>query len=374
MSNLKNEIPIVFATNDNYLPYLSVALKSLINCSNKQNFYKIFIFNNSINDDNKKKILAMQTENILIEFVNVFDYTKGSKLYAKDYFSVEMFYRILIAEILSSYDKVLYLDCDLIIKDDIAKLYNVDISNNLLAAVKNEISIDVMQQYVTNILKIDEKDYFNSGVLLINTKEFKNKNIKDLCFEFVSKYRHLECPDQDVLNLFCYGKVQHLDMMWNFQAGNELWTNEFKVSKKNEAKIIHFTSSKKPWNTKNIALADEFWNVAKQTEFYEAILKTYQNECKTVLIEDSDFQLTKSEDGKILKRKTHSPLTFPFRMIKKAFSRLKNFGFKKTMFFEKRKIKFLFNRLFGKVDKFNHQKIKDKHLNLAKQQKSIFEK
>lgn len=374
MNKLQNEIPIVFSTNDNYLPYLSVAIKSLINNTNKNNVYKIFIFNTTINDNNKNTILSMATKNVKIEFINVLQYTKNSKLYSKDYFSVEMFYRILIADILSQYDKVIYLDCDIILKTDIAELFNIDLKNNLVAAVKNDISIDIMQKYVTSILKIDEDLYFNSGVLLINTKLFRKLKIKDLCFEFISKYRKLECPDQDVLNLFCFEKVKYIDMNWNFQAGNELWTDDFKNSKANEIKIIHYTTSKKPWNTKNLALADDFWNIAKQTPFYDLILDNYKKDCEIVLIDDNDFILTKGENTSILERKKHSIFTFPFRMIKKFFSRLKSFGFRKTLFFVKRKLKYLFNRLCGKVDSFNHEKIKNNHLKMAKQQKSIFKK
>ena len=59
----------------------------------------------------------------------------GYQLKAKEHISTETFYRFLILDILKMYPKVVYLDCDMIIRRDIAELYDVKLGDNMLAAV-----------------------------------------------------------------------------------------------------------------------------------------------------------------------------------------------------------------------------------------------
>lgn len=219
-------VPIVFATNDKYLPYLSVALKSLTLNSSKDKFYDIYIFESSLSELNKYKILSMQTENIHIRVINILSLVKDISMYTKGYFSVEMYYRIMIPDLLYAYKKVLYLDCDIVINKDVSELYDTEISDYVLAGIINKLHSTEMTNYVLNILKLPKEEYFNSGILLFNINKFKEDCIKKKCFEYVAKYPRLACPDQDVLNLSCNGSVLYLDEKWNFQTGCEGYTNE----------------------------------------------------------------------------------------------------------------------------------------------------
>jgi lipopolysaccharide biosynthesis glycosyltransferase len=68
----RNLIPIFFAVDDNYAPYLSVTLRSLIENSSNENVYDINILIEELSDRNVKNILTMQTENVKIKFVSVY--------------------------------------------------------------------------------------------------------------------------------------------------------------------------------------------------------------------------------------------------------------------------------------------------------------
>lgn len=361
----KNIVPVVFATNDNYVPYLSVTIQSIIENSSKENFYDIYVFHTSLNQHLQLKLSQMSTENVHIRFINVMPYIKNmAQLYTTGHFSVEMYYRLLIAEVLVQYNKVLYLDCDMVVETDIAKLYNIDVGDNVFAAVINLLSEDA-EYYVKNTLKIDTKKYFNSGMLLINTDSFRSNNIKQKCFDVLANYKSLRFPDQDILNLSTDGLVLYLDETWNFQVENVHYSLNYKYSKGRN--IIHYTSGHKPWNMHNLQLGELFWKYAKNSPFYQQILSTYFS--STLNIKSSNQNNRKNIiNGKnhnvhfriinTPQRKNKSAITWPFRVIKTFISSWKNEGFKNACKNTKIKIKYAINRLKGKVDIDNNSIIK----------------
>ena len=218
-----------------------------------------------------------------VQCINVSAMIDAAILYEKGHFSREMYFRFLIPELLPHYEKVVYLDCDLIIKRDISELYINDIGNNIMGVVTN-ITNNEMYNYAKNVLKIIPERYFNSGVLLINTTQFKKEYVKERCLELLAKMPKLACPDQDVLNMVCYEKVQYLDSKWNFQwhhqwdksggALAEYFQEQFDNSWENPY-IVHYTSSEKPWKRPDKPLAKQWWAYARKTQCYEEIL--YRN-------------------------------------------------------------------------------------------------
>ena len=80
-------------------------------------------------------------KNISIEFVDLNYYIDSikEKLYTRDYYSKATYFRLFLPNLYPQYDKVLYLDSDIILNDDIAKLYNINIKDNLLGAVPDEV-------------------------------------------------------------------------------------------------------------------------------------------------------------------------------------------------------------------------------------------
>lgn len=280
-------IPIVFATNNNYAPYLGVALQSLRENSNTEYSYEIFIFFTTLNKNYIYQFERMNGAGFTIRCVNVSSSIQSQQLYNKAHYSVEMYYRFVIADLLYFYPKVLYLDCDIVVLDSVHKLYFTDIGNAVLGAARNPIHKG-MYGYLTEKLKFNYKEYFNSGVLLINTGLFERENIKNKCFNFIAANRALACPDQDALNVLCRGKVYLFEPAWNFQWHHTVTVNnaaimtpllgdereEYEAAER-DCKILHFTSDKKPWNLPSAKYSEVFWGFARRTAFYEEII--YKN-------------------------------------------------------------------------------------------------
>ena len=361
-------IPIVYATNDVFAKYMSVAIISLLNNADKSLFYDIYILYDVLHKDTVKKILRIEQsyKYCKINFVNVKEYIRSISLYTRAHYSKEMYYRCLIPDVLKKYDKVIYLDGDIIVKSDISKLYNEDIADFYLAAVQNYLN-KWMYDYVVK-LSINPDKYFNSGVLLLNNKQLKQIDIKAKCFDYVEKYTKLACSDQDILNLICQGQVKYLNHKWNFMWQHLFLKQEFHIKEHkelfNEQKqcpyIIHYTSGTKPWNTK--LLGNEFFNLwwvyAKKSPFYWQILRSYIN----IVYKNTIFSITKSTNHKIItilgvkfKRKSH--------YLEKIFS-VKNKGIHKVVRLFGLKITFKSNKLIrkeryeilnAKLDKLTHK-------------------
>lgn len=283
MNNNTNIIPIFFAVDDGYIPFLAVTLKSMLsNASNNYN-YDIKILYTSISDENKTKILKLETDNAKIEFVDLNYYIEElqSKLYTRDYYTKTTYYRLLIPNLYPQYDKAVYLDSDLTVLGDVSELYNIDIESNLVGAVPDASvrKIKEFSEYVERVVGMnDYKNYFNAGVLVMNLKEMRN-------FEFQSKFLYLlenmkfsVAQDQDYLNRICKGRTKILDSGWDVMplpTDNPLHENDIK--------IIHYNLIYKPWHFDNVLYQEYFWEYAKQTEFYDEILEmrnTYPEDSK----------------------------------------------------------------------------------------------
>ena len=97
-NNKAKEIPIVFAVDDNYAPFLAVALTSILENSNKNYFYKFFVLNTGVSEEHIKRLNAYNTPNSSIEFINVVDRLNSIcyKLHLRDYYTQTIYYRFFI--------------------------------------------------------------------------------------------------------------------------------------------------------------------------------------------------------------------------------------------------------------------------------------
>lgn len=128
--------------------------------------------------------------------------------------------RVVLTKLLpENIDKVLSLDVDTIVKDDISELWDMDIDDYYLSA-----SIEPGR---TNA----EKQYFNTGVALYNLKKIREDAIDDT---LVWDLNHHKYPniDQDAINKICAGKIKPMPPEYNY--------NDYVERPKVPEKIRHF--------------------------------------------------------------------------------------------------------------------------------------
>jgi lipopolysaccharide biosynthesis glycosyltransferase len=244
VSKNRDAIHIVTVTNDTYAPHLAVMLHSLLTNKKSRNPIKIYVIDSNISIENK--ILLAKTTRIFkakIYFKQI-DPKSYSEFPTYHYVTRETYYRISIPDLFHNYDKVLYLDSDIIVNSDIAELWNTDISQYYLGAVEDPWVRDSDPRYHDLRMPRNSK-YFNAGVLLINLKKWRSQGIKNKIIEFIKTYSsNIKYCDQDALNAVLYDQWLSLDPKWNLQTPQFSDPNLII----NPA-IIHYTGGGKPWNS-----------------------------------------------------------------------------------------------------------------------------
>lgn len=267
--NREKPIPIFFAADDGYVPFLAVALKSLIDNSSKENYYVIKILYTNISEQNQTKIKKYEKENVNIEFVDLNYYINKVKdqLYTRDYYTKTTYFRLFLPELYPQYDKVLYLDSDITILSDVANLYNVDIGDNLVAAVPDDAvqTTEIFQEYVEKVVGMgDYKNYFNAGVLVMNLDELRKFKFQEKFLYLLKTVKFSVAQDQDYLNRLCKGRVKIVENTWNRMPIGDTVRRE-------AINLIHYNLAYKPWHFDNILYQEYFWNYAARTEYFEQI-------------------------------------------------------------------------------------------------------
>lgn len=270
MNDSNKGIPIFFAVDDGYIPFLAVTLQSLVDNSSSSNQYSIKILHTNVNEENKRKISKYQRENIDIEFVNLNCYVEKvkDKLFTRDYYTNTTYFRLFIPELYPQYEKALYLDSDTVVLADIAELYNTDIGENLVAAAQEGViqNIKVYQDYVEKVVGVASyKRFFNAGVLLMNLNELRRFQFQEKILYLLSTVKYSVIQDEDYLNRMCKGRVKFVDSTWNKMP---IDIDNVQIE---DIKLIHFNYVYKPWHFDNVLYGEIFWEYAQKTEFINDI-------------------------------------------------------------------------------------------------------
>lgn len=280
------EVPIFFAVDDNYIPMLSVAIKSMLDNASKSYKYLIKVLNTGIREENKQKLYVYNSNNAEIEFVDVSQHMIAlvDKLHTRDYYSKSTYFRLFIPKMFPQYNKALYLDADIVVTGDISKFYNTFIAGNLIGAVPDEVVqiTPIFVDYVEKCLGVPVNKYFNAGILIMNLKQLRNINFEEKFINLLSKYAFRVAQDQDYLNVICKNKVWYLNETWDKMP---LQHGCCDVKKLN---IIHYNMGRKPWHADDVLFGDVFWKYAKETNFYEDILKIKANYTEADLKRDAE--------------------------------------------------------------------------------------
>ncbi len=267
-----NEINLFFTCDDAYVPFLAVTLQSIKENKTKGNVYKVKVLHaNSISAQSQNIINnEYNKDNIEIEFVDISATVSSvfNDLHTRDYYSKSTYYRLFIPNLYPNLDKALYIDSDIVVLEDIANLYNIDLGDNLVGGVTDGIvaSFQELKEYVTNRIGVDKwQDYFNAGVLPMNLKALREFNIEDKFIKLLGAVKFTVAQDQDYLNTLCKNRVKRIDGAWDVMPfyGSEL--------PREKLKLIHYNLAYKPWHHDEIMYEEYFWDYAKRTVYYDQI-------------------------------------------------------------------------------------------------------
>ena len=270
-----NTIPIFYACDDNFVIYTIVSLHSMIQNASREHNYHVYILHTNISAGMQKKVLKLANERFAISFENVTSYLDSisDRLPIRDYYSKTTYFRLFIAEMFPQYSKVVYIDSDTVVQGDISQMYLTDIGDAYVGACHEQamVQVDEYGTYVEKVVGVDRNFYFNAGVLLINCQQFRAHKVLDKFTQLLGEYNFVVTQDEDYLNLICKDWVYWLDQRWNTEIfGNISYPIE-------EAKVLHYIMTSKPWHYADCRHGDIFWKYAAQTEVYPEILAVLEN-------------------------------------------------------------------------------------------------
>lgn len=296
----KNLIPIVVGCSNSYVKYLSVLLMSILKHSSKDYIYEINVLDNGIKLDQAKRLNNLFKEtNIKIKYIDTSSLLKDINVdTSNQHYSIDTFSRLFIPTLMQDYKKIIYLDIDIIVLDDLKNLYFTELGDKSLAVVKdwvyhalcvNDKMLTDISKYTKNTLQLDScEQYFQGGVQLMNLDKMRKLNSQaDLC-ELANSMK-VYFVDQCLFNFYFKNDVVYLDRKWNYQ----IYDRERKsfglfdflpvdvakdvYSSFLNPKIVHYSGPWKPWFYPDEEYADEWWKYAKLSSFYEEILSFSDN-------------------------------------------------------------------------------------------------
>lgn len=241
---MESTIHLLMASDEKYSKHLGVTLISALKNTRKPEKFQISVLDGGITDYTKnclRKLVEDYGANITFKCLKL---ENTHNFIVSGHISLAAYYRIMLPQVYdTSVDKIIYLDCDVIVNHDLEELYNIELNGNVIGAVP-EIS-----NYRMSDFGFPDKPYFNSGVLLINYKEWIGQQITDTVLDFIYKNPDkLVYWDQDALNACLVDKWLPIDIKWNYLRDYAVMNKNWKNNKKFIPYIVHYSNNTKPWH------------------------------------------------------------------------------------------------------------------------------
>ncbi len=273
---MSKAIPIFYACDNNFFKYTVVSLTSMIANASPKFKYDVHILHTDITPENQAIAKRLETKQFSVTFDDVTNYLHSikDKMPIRDYYSKTTYYRLFIADMFPSLKKAIYIDSDTIVQGDISQMYAFDVSDHAVGACHEQamVQADVYGTYVEKCIGIDRNNFFNAGVLLINCDYFRENKVLEQFMELLGVYNFRVTQDEDYLNVICRDNVLFLPQCWNTEMFGDVFVPL------EEACIIHYIMTSKPWHYYDCRWGDLFWKYAEQTEVHgelREILETY---------------------------------------------------------------------------------------------------
>lgn len=169
--------------------------------------------------------------------------------------STATYRRAFLPDLLPDFDRILYLDADLIVRSSLAELWSTDLAGAALGAV-----VDPWMATIPAMRAAFPDGYFNAGVLLIDLAKWREEQVPARFAEDICRRRQAgEDPrthshDQTPLNEVLRGRWRAVSPRWNFTthltprvaAELAIPAPDYQVIAEDPA-VVHFLGSHKPW-------------------------------------------------------------------------------------------------------------------------------
>ncbi|MFB8341309.1 DUF4422 domain-containing protein [Brucella cytisi] len=294
-------VSVVASSDRAYLPHLAALVHSVFDNAHRQSFLDFIVLDGGLSADERRiltNIPSSYGQDGRIVFIDMSQQFLSVETHS--YFTRSTFYRLMLPDLLDDYDRILFIDTDMIVLTDLSDVYNVDFQGKSIAAVQDLVMRTFTARrvraagagghkeaevYLREYLSMGDNyiNYFQAGAIVFDLKRMRLKKYSAAlkCDLSDNVYWFL---DQDVLNKHLLGDVLFLDNKWNClyldaDAVRYLKSDEMKIYQESieSPYIIHFAGQYKPWIDDNHPLGHHYWYYLRRCHWYEVVLKKYIN-------------------------------------------------------------------------------------------------
>ncbi len=262
-------IPLVLICDDNFVMQTCVAITSIMKNKNDSTNYKIYVIMAECSQQSKKYFSTWS--NVCIKEVSLEKYKHIKQL---AHISIACLLKFDMSDIVNEHDKFIYLDGDIIVKEDLSDMYNIPLCDNHLGGCPGSF--------------IDSST-INCGIMLVNAKKMRDDNMGEKLFAIRKSYGDKPSMDQQTINNTLNDSILRISRLYNIIPQRALdAAKEFGISKLNfannwafktsgeilsSAKIIHFATNEKPWKYSFVPCGDLWYDFYLQSPFKDVELK-----------------------------------------------------------------------------------------------------
>lgn len=265
---------IVFAGNQRFVPYLGVAMHSILRHASRDEPIRFSVLETGMRESDRQRLgKVCNVPGVELDFKQV-DASRFQGAPLSRFRSYEPYFRLLIPDLYPESPRALYLDGDIVVCDDVTALYAYDLKGQPIGACDDVSATKHMQ-------RLGLKQYFNSGVLLMDLELWRKENLYDQLMDYLSEHRdRLLFEDQDVLNLALEERFTPIDLRWNVfsiffskSISASFFSNADLESSLKNPGIIHFAGKFKPYFIENAGRINwRYFGYARRTPFSWTLL------------------------------------------------------------------------------------------------------
>jgi lipopolysaccharide biosynthesis glycosyltransferase len=249
---------VVLAADEGYGVQLATTLRSLVEANRTAPSLDIRVLTTGVSERTKAMVAAsLPPGAATIQWVRI-DLEPFQGFSRLDHVSAMTYARLLLAQaVQDGVSKVLYLDSDILVLDDLWDLWNIDLHGAIVGAVIDALDGDIKSGMpgLEDVARV--KAYFNAGVLLVDVNLWRSERVAERAFDYLSRNRQ-QFMDQDALNAVCDGRWHQLDARWNYQ--NHYSTDFGALPVEQRPAIVHFVTRLKPWLTRTLSPNAAFYD------------------------------------------------------------------------------------------------------------------
>ncbi|MDF2540322.1 MAG: hypothetical protein K0S47_40 [Herbinix sp.] len=255
---------VAYAADDNYTKYLGISMLSLFQSNKDFTEIVVFVLDCGITNSNKKILISIAEKfGHIIHFLSMEVAVTGLNLnMGSKKISIASYARLFLSSVIpETYSRILYLDCDTIVRTSIADYWNMDLTGYMVAGVH-----DTVDRYYIKKIGLEEDDYYvNAGVILINLVGWREKHLEKQFMDFIRKNDgNVPHHDQGTINGVCMKRKRIVELKYNatsniycfsaktikriYEMDHYYSQKELEEVRRNPA-IIHFTGGPmgRPW-------------------------------------------------------------------------------------------------------------------------------